>query len=195
MAEKKRLSVNLDRYLKTEKQKQFGYDYITDAEVYEPWDKVKFGEEWDGEAVYEIKAEDMISYAEGIPDLNPLFTDEEYAKKSPYGELIPHPLFLVPITFWCIGIKSKGNWIRTPGARNPGQRYEWYEPFHVGEKIHIKSKACDRFIKRGKFYLTYQVDLYNQDNVKKATWWLSLILPESRADILKFASGERGVKV
>ncbi|HEX75835.1 MAG TPA: hypothetical protein G4O12_04540 [Dehalococcoidia bacterium] len=186
---------NLDRYLKTEKQKTFGYDFLQNAGGYEAWDDVKFGEEFDGEQVFHIKAEDMIAYAEGVSDSNRLFTDEEYAKESPYGELVPHPLFVVQITFWCIGVKGKGNWIRTPGARNPGQRIELYDQFHVGEEIHIKQKAYDRYIKRGKYYLTYQVDLYNQHNVKKATWWVNLILPKTKADILKFARGERGVEV
>lgn len=187
--------VNLDRYLKTEKQKTFDYNFLRNSDNYEAWDEVEFGEEFDGEQVFEIKAEDMVAYADSVSDSNPLFTDEEYARKSPYGELVPHPLFLTQITFWCIGVKGEGNWIRTPGARNPGQRIELYDQFRVGERIHIKQKAYDRYIKRGKYYLTYQVDLYNQHNVKKATWWVTLVLPKTKADILKFARGERGVKV
>ena len=187
--------VNLDRYLKTAKQKTFSYDFVQDTEDYEAWDEVKFGDELDGEQVFDIKAEDMVAYADSVSDSNPLFTDEEYARKSPYGGLVPHPLFLTQIAFWCIGVKSRGNWIRTPGARNPGQRIELYDEFRVGERIHIKQKAYDRYVKRGKYYLTDQVDFYNQDNVKKATWWCSLVLPKTKADIMKFARGERGVEV
>lgn len=187
--------VNLDRYLETEKQKMFSYDFLHEAGDYETWDEVKFEEEFDGEQVFDIKAEDMIAYADGVSDPNPLFIDEKYAKKSRCGELVPHPLFLVLIAFWCIGVKGKGNWIRTPGARNPGQRIELYDEFRVGEKIHIMQKAYDRYIKRGKYYLTYQVDFYNQYNTRKATWWVSLVLPKTKADILKFVKGERGVEV
>jgi len=188
-------AVNLDRYLKTEKQKKFSYNFLQNAEDYQAWDEIKFREEYDGEQVFDIKAEDMIAYAEGVSDPNPLFNNEEFAKKSTYGELVPHPIFLTQIAFWCIGIKSKGNWIRTPGARNPGQVIEFYEPFHVGETIHIKQKAYDRYIKRGKYYLTFQVDFYNPKNVKKARWLCSLVLPKTKADIRKFVRGERGVAV
>ncbi|MFX0200464.1 MAG: MaoC family dehydratase [Candidatus Hodarchaeota archaeon] len=187
---------NFERFFKTEKQKQFGTDFFADAEDYEAWEEIHFGsqEEIPGEQTFVITAEDMKAYAEGVLDNNPLMIDEEYAKNSPYGELVPHPLFLVQIGFWCIGIKGRGNWIRTPGARNPGQEIEIYEPFRVGETIHIKMRPHDRYIKRQKYYLKYKVDYYNQDNVKKAMWILTLILPRTKEDIRKFIEGFRGVE-
>jgi len=72
---------------------------------------------------------------------------------------------------------------------------EFYEPIRVGETIHIKMKPYDRWIKRGKYYLTYQVDCFNQLGTKKATCWSTLILPKTKADIMKFARGERGLEV
>jgi len=187
---------NFERFFKTEKQKQFGTDFFADAEDYEAWEEIDFGsqEEIPGEQTFVITAEDMKAYAEGVLDNNPLMIDEEYAKNSSYGELVPHPLFLVQIGFWCIGIKGRGNWIRTPGARNPGQEIEIYEPFRVGETIHIKMRPHDRYIKRQKYYLKYKVDYYNQDNVKKAMWILTLILPRTKEDIRKFIEGFRGVE-
>lgn len=188
--------VNFDRFLKTEKQKQFSTDFFKDAEEYEAWDSIDFQseEEIPGEQTFLIKADDMIAYAEGVLDDDPLMTDGEYAKNSSYGELIPHPLFVVPIAFWCIGVKGRGNWIRTPGARNPGQHIELYEPFRVGETIHIKMRPYDRYIKRGKYYLKCKIEYFNQDNVKKALWILSLILPKTKEDIKKFAQGVRALE-
>ena len=178
-------------YITTEKQEQFASDFFQDAEVYEAWDEIDFEseEEIEGEQTFLIKAEDMKSYAELTLEDNPLMVDEEYAKNSPYGEIVPHPIFITQMAFWCIGIKGKGNWIRIPGTRNPGQYMEFYEPFRVGETIHIKMKPNDRYIKRNKYYLNYRIDFYNQDNVKKAMWIVSLILPKTKADIIKFAEG------
>jgi hypothetical protein len=56
-------------------------------------------------------------------------------------------------------------------------------------------KPYDRYIKRGKYYLRYQIDLYNQDHVIKATAIGTLILPKSRNDIRKFLNGLRGLDV
>lgn len=187
--------INFERFFETEKQKEFGTDFFADAEDYEAWDEIDFeSEEVEGEQTFTIKAEDMKAYALGVLDENPLMVDEEYAKKSPYGGLVSHPLFLVQIGFWCIGIKGRGNWIRTPGARNPGQHIEIYDDFKVGETIHIKMKPYDRYIKRGKYYLKYKVDYYNQDNVKKAMWILTLILPKTKQDIRKFVEGIRALE-
>lgn len=185
-----------EKFFKTEKQVQFGTDFFADAEDYEAWDEVDFKseEEIPGEQAFTIKAEDMIYYAEGVQDDNRLMIDEEYAKNSPYRELVPHPLFLVQVAFWCIGVKGRGNWIRTPGSRNPGQHIELYEPFRVGETIHIKMLPHDRWVKRQKYYLNYKIDFYNQDEVKKATWVAALILPKSKNDIRKFVEGIRALE-
>lgn len=186
---------DLAKYFTTEKHHQFDTDFYIDAESYEVWDEVDFAnlKEADGENTFTIKAEDLKFYAEGCLDDNPYMTDEEFAKKSPYGGLVPHPIFVTTLGFWCIGVKGRGNWIRTPGARNPGQQIEIYENFKVGETIHIKLRPYDRYEKRGKYYLKYAIDYYNEKNVLKATWILALILPRTRDEIRKFLKGIRAL--
>lgn len=183
------------KYFETEKQRLFDTDFFKDAESYEVWEEIDFEnlEEVEGEQTFEVKAEDMKYFARAVMDDNPLMTDEEYARKSDYGELVPHPVFATQIIFWCIGTRGRGNWIRTPGARNPGQYMEMYENFRVGEVIHIKMKPYDRYVKRGKYYLKYQIDLVNQDGVKKGTAIGTLILPKTREDIRTFLKGMRGL--
>ena len=185
----------LANFFKTEKQFQFSTDFFTHAENYEVWDEIDFADlkEVDGENTFEIKAEDVIFYAEACQDDNPLMVDEKIAGESPYGELVAHPMFITTICFWCVGVNGKGNWIRTPGARNPGQTIEIFEYFKVGETINVKMKPYDRYIKRGKCYLTYQMNAYNQDKVLKCTMYATLILPRTRDDIRKFLKGIRGL--
>ena len=84
--------------------------------------------------------------------------------------------------------------MRTPGARNPGQEIEIYEPFRVGETISIKMRPYDRYIKRRKYYLRYKADFYNQDGVKKASWIATLILPKTKEDIRKLVQGMRALE-
>lgn len=186
---------DLAKYFKTEKQLKFSTDFFTDAENYEVWDEIDFSDqqEVEGQNTFEIKAEDITFYAEGGLDDNPLMNDEEYARKSPYGGLVAHPIFITSICFWCVGVKGKGSWIRTPGARNPGQVLEIYEYFKVGETIHVKMKPHDRYIKRGKCYLQYQMNAYNQNNVLKCRMYATLILPRTRQDISQFLKGIRGL--
>ena len=180
------MAVKLDRFLKTEKQKAFGYDFFLDAESYEVWDEVKIGAEYWSEQTFEVTREDMLAYAQGVMDPNPLFNDEEHARQSMYGELVPHPLFCVVIAFWCISTKGRGSWIRSPGAINPGQRIEVYDHFRIGDVIRVKQTAWDRWTRRDWHYLTYKLDYYDQNDVLKAIWYCTLILPESRARLMEY---------
>jgi len=186
---------DLAKYFKTEKHYQFSTNFFSDADKLEIWEEIDFSDlrEVDCENTFTIKAEDLKFYAEGCLDDNPYLTDEEFAKKSAYGELVPHPIFVTTLGFWCIGTKGRGNWIRTPGARNPGQEIIIYENFKVGETIHAKARPNNRYEKRGNYYLKYDINFYNEKNVLKGTWILTLILPSTRADVEKFLKGIRGL--
>jgi acyl dehydratase len=185
------------KYFRTEKHRQFSTDFFADADSYEAWEEIDFSDlrEVDGENTFAIKAEDVTFFAEAALDEHPLMVDDRAAVESAYGSLFVHPLFITSIIFWCVGTKGRGNWIRTPGARNPGQFCIIHDYLRVGETIHIKMKPHDRFVKRGKFHLQYKVDLYNQDDVLKVETITTLILPRDRDSIRKFLRGERGVDV
>jgi hypothetical protein len=45
-----------------------------------------------------------------------------------------------------------------------------------------------KFIQRGKPYLQILLDFHNEKGVLKARWWCSLILPETQADVARFAN-------
>ena len=114
---------NLRKYFCTDKHQRFGTDFFVDAESYEVWDEIDFSgvREVDGENTFEIRAEDVRFFAEAALERHPMMLDEEHARSSAYGQLFVHPVFITSVIFWCIGAKGRGNWIRTPGARNPGQ--------------------------------------------------------------------------
>ena len=174
--------VLIEDFLTTKKQKAFEHDFFQRAGGYQKWEDVDFDGVYDIEKTFIVEVEDIQNYSEGILDDNPLFNDEEAAKKGPYGGLIAHPLFLTPIGFWLTGDSGPGSWIRTPGAINPGQIIEFYEPIRPGDIIRAKSRFHDKWIKRGKRYLTFLTEYYNQKDQMVAKWWITLILPRSRGD-------------
>ena len=184
------------KYFKTEKQKQFDADFLrTDlVEEYEFWENVEIGKESEVPLKFEVKPEDMMAYAEGVPDDNPIFYDEEYAKKCGHDALVAHPLFTTQVAFFLLR-KGHGSWIRTPGARNPGQLIEWYDPIRPGDILTLKQRGYDKWIKRGKYYLRYLEELYDQKGNLKARKYLTLILPKKREDVLKFVKGEHALEV
>ena len=117
------MAVNMDQYLVTGKQKEFPYDFIAGADTYEVWDEIEIGREYVAPVKYEVKAEDIINYSQSVNDENPAMSDGNKAMETPFKGLIAHPLFLTPVGFFCVR-SGAGSWIRTPGARNPGQRID-----------------------------------------------------------------------
>jgi hypothetical protein len=63
----------------------------------------------------------------------------------------------------------------------------------VGETIHAKARPKDRYEKRGNYFLIYDINFYNEKDVLKGTWVLTLLLPKSRSDVNRFLEGIRGL--
>ena len=174
--------VRIQDFLTTKKQKEFEYDFFRNADEYETWDDVDFERVYESDKTFTVEAEDIKSFSEGCLDENPLFNDEEAAETGPFAGLTAHPIFLTPIGFWLIGQTGPGSWVRTPGAINPGQIIEFYEPIRVGDEIRVRSRFHDKWIKRKKRYLTYLSEYINQEDKLVAKWWITLILPRSKGE-------------
>jgi acyl dehydratase len=139
--------------------------------------------------VFEITAEDIVAYNVACGETDPLMIDvERAAKESPTGQLLQHPIFVTTIAFYSLGESGIGTWIRTPGARNPHQDIEIFEPFRYGERITTTVTTHDKFMQRGKPYLQMKLEFHNQSNDLKARWFCSLILPATQADVARFAN-------
>ncbi|MDT0549978.1 MULTISPECIES: MaoC family dehydratase N-terminal domain-containing protein [Streptomyces] len=71
----------------------------------------------------------ILRFAEGIGDDNPLWSDEEYAAKGPFGEIVAPPSFI----FACLGSVQVG-W-RGLGGFHAETDVTFHRPIHVGDKI------------------------------------------------------------
>jgi acyl dehydratase len=84
-------------------------------------------------------------FVNGIGDLNPLFRDEEYAKKTKYRGIIAPPSYLYTIM-----------WV-PPGSGMPGVHgwysggdWEWYRPIFAGDEFITVAILRDVEVKKGK---------------------------------------------
>ncbi|MEW1775592.1 MaoC family dehydratase N-terminal domain-containing protein [Streptomyces sp. NPDC086777] len=71
----------------------------------------------------------ILRFAEGIGDDNPLWSDEEYAAKGPFGEIVAPPSFI----FACLGSVQVG-W-RGLGGFHAETDVTFHRPVRVGDKI------------------------------------------------------------
>lgn len=105
---------------------------------------------------YEIEKGMIKRFAQVIQDPNPLFYDEEYAKKTSYGGIIAPPTFLFEwyhhTAFPQEPDRPLGSKEQTPphfGGR-AGNEYELFEPLRPGDVIHCRSKVVSLVEKQGK---------------------------------------------
>src|SRR5258708_33611550 len=179
----------LDRYVETEKQRHFSRDFMVGWEAHDSWEEAAVGQSSQAQRMFQITDEDILDYNSACGETDPLMVDPAHARNdSPTGELLQHPIFVTAIAFYSLGEKGIGTWIRTPGARNPQQRIEIIEPFRCGEVITTTVTTADKFVQRNKPYLQMLLDFRNEKGVLKARWWCSLILPETQADVARFAN-------
>lgn len=184
------MATKVGEYLETEKQRGFSRDFTEGWEEYETWDTVEIGRSNESVRTFTVEEEDVLSYNRALGETDPLMVDPEYAREhSPTGRIIAHPLFLTTIIFY-VSTGGVGTWVRTPGARNPGQRIEIIEPVQVGDEVEVSSVTVDRWLRRGKHYIT-NLSEFTVDGRLVARWWGTLIIPPTREAVRAFAEALR----
>jgi len=128
---------------------------------------------------YPVEYEPIRRYCMMVDDDNPLFLDPEYAKQTKYGGVVLPP-------FAPFGIMSGGSPAMmarlaeaetgaemimppTPGKFliNLAQEWEWFKPVVVGDRLTIKSRLADVYIKPIRidpkaFWLVLEMHFGNQ---------------------------------
>ncbi|HLA27039.1 MAG TPA: MaoC family dehydratase N-terminal domain-containing protein [Syntrophales bacterium] len=123
---------------------------------------------------YTITSEILERYLDGIDDLNPLYLDEEYARKSPFrGRIVP-PISMAIYTTVSNLIKPLGMVI-PPGLVQAYQRYEFTGIVRPDEKLLIKSVVEDKYEKKGRKFVLLRSEVFNEKGEKVGTSWLTPI--------------------
>jgi 3-hydroxybutyryl-CoA dehydratase len=123
---------------------------------------------------YTLTRDILGKYLEAVDDLNPLYLDEDYAKKSPFGGPIVPPISMAIYT-------TVSNLIRPLGLKIPAgliqayQRYEFTGVARPDEKLLIKSIVEDKYEKKGRKYVLLKSDVFNEKGEKVGTSWLTPI--------------------
>jgi len=123
------------------------------------------GVEWEP-GIYEIEKGMLRRFARAIDDPNPLWQDEEYARKSQYGGIIAPPTFILPISLE--QIQQKMNAIMPSASRlHGGTELEYYQPIRPGDTITVSGKIVNIRERQGKklgtmMFVTFEITCRNQ---------------------------------
>jgi len=107
--------------------------------------------------VMEVERGAIRRFCEAVCDSNPLFTDEEYAKNGPYGDIICPPGFFGWPKKTVVGMAEPNATMVAqfakdgfPGLLDGGIEYEFYAPIYPGDVLVSSAKIADIYEREGK---------------------------------------------
>ena len=115
--------------------------------------------------VLEVERGNIRRWAEAVGDPNPLWNDDEYARKSRYGKIVAPLTFLIdrgitPIADRIIATEGP------PSFLNGGTEIEYFKPIEVGDTITATQRLADVKEKTGSsgkmLILLCEIDYKNQ---------------------------------
>lgn len=126
-----------------QKQKKPSFDRLTDELLAEL--RAEIGTEIKGPPGYitEATRDAIRHFALGIGDENPLWIDEEYAKKSPHGTLLAPPFILFAMNRTAWGARG----LRGIHSMFSGGYFEWRRPIRLGDRLTSKTILKDIEVK------------------------------------------------
>ena len=96
---------------------------------------------------YDVEKGAARKFAEAIGDDNPLYIDEEAARKIRYGGLIAPPTFMRSMS---AGRSRATVQSPYPEALDGGSEWEYFEPVRAGDRITVTRKIADVFEREGR---------------------------------------------
>ena len=95
----------------------------------------------------EIEKGAIIKFARAIGDANPIYTDEEAARRSRYGGLVAPPTFFRSLRSGPMKVDVKNPY---PANLDGGSEWEYYEPTRPGDRITVTHKISNIFERPGR---------------------------------------------
>jgi acyl dehydratase len=129
----------------------FETDFWKDEAGRAAWADIEVGVERTTRPVT-LTLEIIQAYARAIGDLNPLYFDEEYARRTPFKGLIAPPTIHVPLMFLAT---ETTDWMRTPGTVNAGQNWYYRRPARPGDVVTLRARALDKVFRKDRLFVIH----------------------------------------
>jgi acyl dehydratase len=138
------------------------------------YDDMYVGMEFE-EVIYELNLEQVERYVEAVEEKNPVFTDPDKAKKAGFEGSITPPTIAALFTTLRVALKDHK---MPPGAVHAKQYYRFIKPIRPGERLRIRVKIVDKYLKKSRNYAVIESDVFNEIGEHLLTGRMSGIWPE-----------------
>lgn len=112
------------------------------------YDPATIGKVFDVTDPVSVTAEEVRQYCEALDETNPLFTDEETARKGPFGRLCAPPSFAVTFRNGRHFAQHVPSFSRR--GFDAGKDIEFLHPIFPGDKITLSSHVKEIYEKTGR---------------------------------------------
>jgi len=119
-----------------------------------------------------VTESDVLAFAGLSGDFNPIHTDAEFARTTPYGQRIAHGLLCLSIA---VGLVMRSGFLGgTVLAFRQIAEWKFVKPVFLGDTLHVEAqvtetKALPR-LKAGTVILTAVVKNQNDETTMKGSW-------------------------
>lgn len=128
----------------------------------------------EGPFIQDVSIDSIRTYCNGIGDLNPLFRDLEYGRRSRHAQIVSHPT--QPMAYGYIG-RTRWGFSGVHGFF-AGNDWEFFRNWHVGDRINCLERVVGVEVKESKFsgklVLQYTEALFlnqNDELVSRVLGW------------------------
>ncbi len=108
----------------------------------------------------------ILWFADGIGDDNPLWNDEKIARNSRYRGLVAPPTFTRLLLFMASPPGQAHSLLRANVRVDAGTEWEYFHPIRAGDRITVASRTADAFEKPGRTgplaFVVNETDFFNQ---------------------------------
>lgn len=124
-------------------------------------------------ATVTVTAETLVSYAKAVGEPDPIYWDQEAAKRGPFGGLVALPTFCSIYSFRALntsGPDLKLNFGKT--GMDAGSAVENFLPIRPGDVLRVTTKVKDVYAKTGRsgtmVFTVYEENFYDQQGRRVA---------------------------
>ena len=158
-------------------------DKYTSQDQWEAAAKKALGKEHEIPARWDACKDSIIAFCDAAGDNNPLYIDEEYARKSRFGEITAPLMFLYKVRNCNIGHAPLGPclpYLPFEGINAPLAivNFETAHPIYVGDRFTVRTKITDVYRKQTKsrgmgVWVEMEARYFNQRKELVGTIWMT----------------------